>query len=66
MEKELFGEVNLAVKFAREKNTLTQSEFELVQEFYAWLAAQQSVERTPVDIGDGVMVDPLILGAILD
>lgn len=29
-------------------------------------AAQQNVERTPVDIGDGVMVDPLILGAILD
>ena len=29
-------------------------------------AFQQNVERTPIDIGDGVMVDPLILGVILD
>lgn len=29
-------------------------------------AVQQNVERTPIDIGDGVMVDPLILGVILD
>lgn len=40
------------------------------KKFFDWVmdqqqAAQQSVERTLVDIGDGCMVDPLILAAIL-
>lgn len=46
MCEELFGKENLAVKFSLEKNTLSQKEFVLIQEFYAWLAAQQSVQRT--------------------
>lgn len=42
MDKEIFGNENLAVTFSLEKKTLSQKEFELIQEFYAWLAAKQT------------------------
>jgi len=44
MCEELFGKDNLAVRYSLEKNTLSPKEFTLIQEFYAWLAAQQSVQ----------------------
>ncbi len=47
MCEELFGKENLAVKFSLEKNTLSPKEFMLIQEFYAWLAAQQMLALDP-------------------
>jgi hypothetical protein len=40
--KELFGKENLSVKYSLKYNTLSPKEFALIQQFYAWLAAQAS------------------------
>jgi len=49
MCEELFKE-NLAVKYSLYRNTLPPKDFRLIQEFYAWLSAQQGVQSDVVSV----------------